>query len=81
MYCMYCMCICMSVYTVSIHVLYVLYPCVQFVGMPVAAVQQIIVKVSVNCTTHPKYCGRRRMQELARDASTQLIKDLKLIDT
>ena len=54
--------------------------CAQFVGMPVAAVQQILVKVSVNCTSHPKYCGSRRIPEAAVQASDRLISDLQLLD-
>ena len=54
--------------------------CAQFVGMPVAAVQQILVKVSINCTSHPKYCGSRRIPEAAVQASDRLISDLQLLD-
>jgi hypothetical protein len=51
-----------------------------FAGMPVAAVQQVLVKVSINCTTHPKYCGRESLPKVAVKASDQLLRDITHLD-
>ena len=48
--------------------------------MPVAAVQQIIARVTFNCTTHPKYCLNRELHDAASVAATQLLRDIQQLD-
>ena len=52
----------------------------QFLGDPLVAVQQVIAKVRLNCTTHPKYCATRKISEAVSAATTQLLSNIRTVD-